>query len=239
MSMMPDWTQYSDDPNCREAKAAVRAWLPTIRKIHDQIELLPFIEELVRDRDVLDIGIVSHSARYFDLEDWRHGRIAKHARSCLGLDILEPLVDDLRARGFNVACVDATSKADLGSRYDVVFIGDVVEHVNNPCDLLAFGGRHLRVGGKMYVTTPNPFARKWLRQFRRDNGALVTNLDHIAWITPTQAMELARRAGLQLSAYHLVKKFSAPQRLLKSIIWQWSPPEYSFPDYVYEFSRIE
>lgn len=237
MTQMPDWTKFSDDPNHREAKAAVRAWLPTARRIHDDRNILDFIENLVRDQNVLDIGIVSHSARYFDLADWRHGRIAKLAKSCLGIDILEPLVEELKSRGFNVACVDATSKVDLGSRYDVVFIGDVVEHVNNPCDLLAFGGRHLSETGRMYVTTPNPFSRKFYRQFDRDNGALVVNLDHVAWITPTQAMELARRAGLRLVAYHLVKKFSPLQRQVKRFAWRFKPAEYSFPDYLYEFAR--
>ena len=63
---MPDWTTYSDDPNNREAKAAVRAWLPTIRRIHVDRDLNEFIAELVSGRRVLDIGVVSHSARYFD-----------------------------------------------------------------------------------------------------------------------------------------------------------------------------
>lgn len=237
MPMMPDWTQYSDDPNFKQAKDAVRAWLPTARRIHDDIDLLSFIERLVKDKAVLDIGVAAHSARYIEQDEWRHGRIVKHARSCLGIDILASLIDTLKARGFNVACVDATSNADLGERFDVVFIGDVVEHVNNPCDLLAFGGRHLKENGRMFVTTPNPFARKFFRQFRRDNGALVINLDHVGWITPTQAMELARRAGLQLEAYHLVKDFSPLQRLVKRLAWKWDPPEFSFPDYVYEFSR--
>ncbi len=237
MTQMPDWTKFSDDPNHRASKDAVRAWLPTIRCIHDDLNILEFIENLVRGRDVLDIGIVSHSARYFDLDDWRHGRIAHLAKSCLGVDILEPLVQELKDRGFNVACVDATSQVDLGSRYEVVFIGDVVEHVNNACDLLAFGGRHLSEDGRLYVTTPNPFSRKFMRQFRRSNGAVVVNLDHVAWITPTQAMELARRAGLKLVAYHLVKNFSPLQRRIKRIAWQFEPVDYSFPDYLYEFSR--
>lgn len=234
---MPDWTTFSDDPNKREAKAAVRAWLPTARRIHDDVDLLGFIDQLVRGRRVLDIGVVSHSASYFDRADWRHGRIAAAASYCLGLDILAPLVDELNGRGFNVRCVDATSDADLGERFDVAFIGDVVEHVNNPVGLLAFAGRHLTPDGRLYATTPNPFSRKFYRQFRRDKGALVVNLDHVSWITPTQAMELARRAGLSLKAYHLVKRFSPLSRRIKSLTWCFEPPEYSFPDYVYEFAR--
>ena len=234
---MPDWTSFSDDPNNRQAKAAVRAWLPTARRIHANVDLLGFIENLVRSQRVLDIGVVSHSARYFDQPDWRHGRIAAAASHCLGLDILAPLVDELNTRGFNVRCVDATSEIDLGERFDVAFIGDVVEHVNNPVALLAFAGRHLAPGGRLYATTPNPFSRKFYRQFRANNGALVANLDHVAWITPTLAMELARRAGLTLNAYHLVKQFSPLTRRFKALAWRFEPPEYSFPDYVYEFAR--
>ncbi|SDI49028.1 class I SAM-dependent methyltransferase [Propionivibrio dicarboxylicus] len=234
---MPLWTDFSDDPNNRDAKAAVRNWLPSARRIHDDIDLLGFIRELVRGQRVLDIGVVSHSARYFDQPDWRHGQIAAEAKYCLGLDILEDLVGELNARGFNVRCVDATSDADLGDRFDVIFIGDVVEHVNNPVDLLAFAGRHLTPEGKLYATTPNPFSRKFFREFRRSKGNLVVNLDHVAWITPTLAMELARRSGLRLNAYHLVKRLSPFSRLIKSLTWQIEPPEYSFPDYIYEFSR--
>jgi SAM-dependent methyltransferase len=237
MSTPLDWTTVSDDPNNSVAKATVRAWLRSAQKIHTDIDLLGYIERLVRDKRVLDIGVVSHSARYFDLPDWRHGRIHKAAAYCIGVDILEPLVDELNGRGFNVRCVDATSDADIGERFDVVFIGDVVEHVDNPVLLLRFAARHLSPGGQLYVTTPNPFSRKFFRQFRRD-GVMVGNLDHVAWITPTMAMELARRAGIHLVAYHLVKPIGGLALALKRLIgWRLEPAEFSFPDYLYEFVR--
>jgi SAM-dependent methyltransferase len=232
-----DWTTVSDDPNNREAKAAVRAWLKTAQHVHTDSDLLGHIENLVRGKRVLDIGVVSHSARYFDLPDWRHGRIHKAASYCVGIDILEPLVAELNGRGFNVRCVDATSDADMGERFDVIFIGDVVEHVDNAVLLLKFAARHLAPGGRLYVTTPNPFSRKFFRQFKRE-GVMVVNLDHIAWITPTLAMELARRAGIALAAYHLVKRFSPSALLLKRLVgWRLEPVEFSFPDYLYEFVR--
>ncbi|HNI73341.1 MAG TPA: hypothetical protein PLX65_07410, partial [Accumulibacter sp.] len=102
---------------------------------------------------------------------------------------------------------------------------------------LAFAGRHLTPGGRLYATTPNPFSRKFFRQFRKSNGLLAVNLDHVAWITPTLAMEIARRAAMTLEAYHLVKRFSPLTRRIKSVAWFFEPPEYSFPDYVYEFSN--
>ena len=237
MSKPLDWTTVSDDPNNRDAKAAVRAWLKTAQRVHTDNDLLGHIESLVRGKRVLDIGVAAHAMRYVEQADWRHGRIRKVASYCLGLDILEPLVNELSARGFNVRCVDATSEADLGERFDVVFIGDVVEHVDNAVLLLKFASRHLAPGGRLFVTTPNPFSRKFFRQFKRE-GVMMVNLDHVAWITPTMAMELARRAGIALAAYHLVKRFSPAALLVKRLIgWRLEPAEFSFPDYLYEFVR--
>ena len=45
-----DWTTVSDDPNNREAKAAVRAWLKTAQRVHADNELLGHIEGLVAGR---------------------------------------------------------------------------------------------------------------------------------------------------------------------------------------------
>ena len=233
-----NWTDVSDDPNHPAAKREARRRLVELRRVHSDSDLLGFIETLVRGKRVLDIGIVSHSASYFDRPDWRHGRIAEAAASCLGIDIIEPLLQELKTRGFNVRCADATSATDLGERYDVVFIGDVIEHVDNAVALLRFAARHLAGGGKIYASTPNPFSRKFFRQFRRD-GVMVVNLDHLAWITPTMAMELARRAGIRLAAYHLVKRLSRSVRWLKRLTWRLEPVEYSFPDYLYEFTAAD
>lgn len=231
----PDWTRLSDDPNNRDAQRAVQRYLGSVRQVHTDSGLLEFIEQCVAQRSVLDIGVVSHSARYFDQPDWRHGRIARRARRCVGIDILAPLVAELNQRGFHVLCVDATSGADIGERFERVFIGDVLEHVDDAVALLRFAARHLEAGGRVYATTPNPFSRKFWRRFRRDGTAIV-NLDHVAWITPTQAMEIGRRAGLALSAYHLIKRFSPLRLLLKRLAWRFAPLEYSFPDFVYEFA---
>jgi len=237
MSKPFDWTSVSDDPNNLRAKAIVRAWLRSARRVHTDTDLLGHIESLVRGKRVLDIGVVSHSARYFDQPDWRHGRISKAAAYCVGIDILQPLLSELDARGFNVRCVDATSEEDIGERFDAVFIGDVIEHVDDAVKLLRFAARHLASAGRIYVTTPNPFSRKFFRQFKRD-GVMVVNLDHVAWITPTLAMELARRAGIRLAAYHLVKPINPLSLAFKRWIgWRLEPAEFSFPDYLYEFVR--
>lgn len=235
-----DWTRISDDPNNSAAKTEVRVLLPILRKVHTNTDLTGFVEKAVAGKRVLDIGVVSHSARYFEQPGWRHGRIHRAAAYCLGLDILEPLVAELNRRGFNVRCVDATSSLDLGERFDTVFIGDVMEHVDNPSALLLFAKRHLSAGGRIFAATPNPFSRKFVRQFFRQ-GVVVVNLDHMAWFTPTMALEISRRIGLRLTAYHLVKPMGGISYAAKKLAWRLgvSPIEYSFPDYLFEFSLAE
>jgi hypothetical protein len=112
MSQPLDWTSVSDDPNNREAKAAVRAWLKAAQRIHVDCELMDYVEAMARGRRVLDIGMAAHAMRYVDQPQWRHARIARAASHCLGIDILESLTAELGKRGFNVRCVDATSDAD-------------------------------------------------------------------------------------------------------------------------------
>jgi len=235
-----DWTRISDDPNNREAKAEARILLPRLRKIHTDTDLTGYVERAAAGKRVLDIGMAAHSLRHVDNPDWRHGKIARVAARCLGIDILESLVELIRQRGFDVRLVDATSDTDMGERFDLVFIGDVIEHVDNPAALLRFAGRHLAPGGRILAATPNPFSRKFYRQFVR-NKDMVINLDHVAWFTPTMAMELARRTGLRLSAYHLVKPMAGLSRSLKFLVWRLglAPVEYSFPDYLFEFSLAE
>lgn len=235
MSPCPDWTAISDDPNDPRAKRLVRAWLGRIRRVITDTDLTGHVERLVKGMSVLDIGVVSHSARYFDQPGWRHGRIVRAAARCVGLDVLPALVQELRGRGFDVRCIDATSDFDLGERFDVVFVGDVIEHVDNAVALLRFARRHLRPGGSVYVATPNPFSRKFYRQFMHE-GVVVVNLDHVAWITPTMALELGRRSGLELASYQLVKPMSALSLLWRKLVaWRLQPVEFSFPDYLYEF----
>lgn len=231
-----DWTKLTDDPNNSTARQNVLQALVARRSIHTDVDLIDYLVQRIAGKRVLDIGVVSHTMDYVSKNNWRHAIVARHAKHCLGLDILEEPVRKLSELGYNVRVADATSDVDLGERFDIVFIGDVVEHVDNPVSLLKFAGRHLDVGGSILVATPNPFSRKFYRRFRRE-GTSVVNLDHVAWITPSMALEIGRRAGLELTNYHLVKK-DPPHpvtRTFRRIARRFAPIEFSFPDFLYEF----
>ncbi len=240
MKMLMDWTAISDDPNNAQAKQQVAIQLRSLQKPYLDRDMMDVVIHAAKGKRVLDIGVVSHSRRYIDSSQWRHRRLCNVARYILGIDILEDLIEQLKSDGFNVRYADATSNVDLNERFELVFLGDVIEHVDNPSLLLKFASRHLVDGGRILVATPNPFSRKFVRQFLKA-GVIVTNLDHVGWITPTMAIELGRRVGLELTGIHLAKAFSPVSQRVRRFVWGLpflrTPMEYSFPDYLFEFSR--
>ena len=123
-------------------------------------------------------------------------RVAKRA---VAAEIMPNLVEHYRAKGFDFRHVDATSDVDLGDRFDRIFIGDVIEHVNDPIALLRFAKRHLKPDGRVLVTTPNPFAPRF-RLHRRQRGTryVMANLEHTRWVSISNMHELAWRAGMDM-----------------------------------------
>ena len=197
-----NWTHISDDPISRQVLQPVTNELKRLRK--SRSGYLSWIDEFVKGRSVLDIGVVEHDIGHIDLPTWKHNYIRERASHILGIDIVREGIDLLKSRGYNVRLADATSEEDLGERFDRVVIGDVIEHVNDPVRLLEFAGRHLEPGGLILVSTPNPY---WIKHILSTfvRGTLVNNADHISWVSPSAALELGRRAGLCLEEYWLMR----------------------------------
>lgn len=158
---MIDWTLISDDPNSSEAKHKMLVRLLEMQVVHSDDDIDSFLHKAVAGKRVLDIRFAGHTQEHMDSGAFRHARIAKAASYCLGIDILEALVESMAAAGYNTKTVDATSDADLGERFDVVVNGDVIEHVENPVALIRFSARHLSPGGRILVITPNAFSQKF------------------------------------------------------------------------------
>jgi SAM-dependent methyltransferase len=209
--LMMNWTAISDNPVSEEVKSALRAELFSRRQ--RTTGSTQFLRNFVTGMSVLDIGVVEHDASHFESPDWKHGKIRNWSSHVLGVDIIPEAVALLSARGFNVLEVDATSERDLGERFDRVVIGDVIEHVNRPVDLLRFAARHLAPGGRILVSTPNPYWVVFIWQTLR-SGTCITNADHVSWMSPSAALEVGRRAGLTLDEYWLLQGDEAPARRL-------------------------
>ncbi len=178
-----------------------------------------------------------HNIEHIDSEDWKHNEIKKLASYCVGVDIDEKMVDYLNQKGFNIKFMDATSDDYLGEKFDIVLMGDVLEHVDNPKKLLEFAKRHLNPEGKLIATTPNPFFLvSFLKNFFKSPHMVL--LEHTCWITPTNAVELARRSELNFHRYLFFKKskFKGFKFFVQTIFKLFLPCESVNSYYVYEFS---
>jgi 2-polyprenyl-3-methyl-5-hydroxy-6-metoxy-1,4-benzoquinol methylase len=223
---------YSDHPYDKEAMQQTRADLLARRKILSKGSDWEWMFLRAEGKTVLDIGSVGHTFENTQHPNWHFGRLRKISRHVVGVDILEKECEELKKIGHDVRAVDATSEIDLGERFDLIIIGDVIEHVNDPVALLRFCRRHLQDHGRVLVSTPNPHhVGKWKSALC--NGTIVDNLEHVSWISPFQAQEIGRRADLFLISY---QSFINRVRIWRAWLLKRPVSDCYTRNFVFEFS---
>lgn len=204
---MIHWSKKTKDPCDVSVLKEVNSFLNSIRKtlphstdpkVDDYNNL---ICNLAKGKRVLDIGLCEHTRERIASTHWKHKALAAASDYIVGVDIDEELVTYIQSLGFNARVADATGDADLGEKFDLVVIGDVIEHVENPVGLLRFAKRHLNPKGQIIVRTPNAFCYNYVWSVFK-NGTDISNLEHLFYVVPTHALELARRTNLVLSRYY-------------------------------------
>lgn len=65
----------------------------------------------------------------------------------------------MRAEGFrfNLHHADARRRPDLRRKFETVFAGELIEHIDGVHGFLTSTLRHLAPGGQLILTTPNAF----------------------------------------------------------------------------------
>lgn len=75
--------------------------------------------------------------------------------SCIGVELNVRTADIARANGFDVYGGFLEDAPFEKGSFDVIFLGDVIEHVNNPRALVAACAVLLKLSGTLVVSTPN------------------------------------------------------------------------------------
>lgn len=117
-----------------------------------------FIEPYVTGKEVLDIGPAElvGTVNKEKSDRWLHKKIADAATYVLGLEKNQEQVKALRNLGFNIVAGDAETFA-LDRTFDVIFAGELIEHLSNPGIFLEHVKKHLKPDGMLVMTTPNRF----------------------------------------------------------------------------------
>jgi len=159
---------------------------------------LDFILGHCRGRRVLDVGCVQHTWEQSHRNpNWLHQKIREVSASCLGVDYLADDVARLRELGYDIVAGDVL-RDDPPGAFEVVVLGDLIEHLENPLRLLEYAAAALAPGGKALVTTPNAtYLGQIVTVLARRRPAI--NPEHVMIFDPFTFRNLIERSPLELA----------------------------------------
>ena len=123
----------------------------------------------------------------------RHLRVARAASECLGIDLDEAGVAELNRRGFRARVADACA-CDLGETFETIIAGELIEHLPDPAAFFRTMRRHLEPGGRLVISTCNPFCSKQAWKILR-HGRPAVHPEHTTWYDPLTLTRLAAYFG--------------------------------------------
>ena len=177
-------------------------WLKIFRKAEKK-DKFDFIVAHCKDKKVLDVGCVGQD-KSRDAASWLHGRIKNVAAGLTGVDIETTGIAELKKEGFEIYTPEEL--AGIGESFDVIVMGDVIEHVNDPGDFLTFYAKFLKPDGQIIVCTPNSFGIRYTLQVLI-YGKPSTNGEHTLAFDPYVMLELFQRIQVKPVKFYWLKEY--------------------------------
>jgi len=156
---------------------------------------LQFILDSAKGKRVLNIGCCGSDVLV--ATETIHHKIQEVASYCVGIDIFEAGINMMRMKGENVYLANAEYFCLDDKNFDLIVMGDVIEHVSNPGLVFDNANRHLKHSGQIIVSTPNPFSLGLMKQ-NILRGKYFTNSEHVSWFDPVLLSYLAYRSGFKV-----------------------------------------
>lgn len=173
-----------------------------------------------RGDSVLDIGFLGENISREGVPNWAHDIIKSLSDDVYGLDMALP--DAYRA---DARYAEGNAETfTIGKKFDVIFAGDIIEHLSNPGLFLERCRMHLKEGGKLVITTPNAFnlfniAEKFTKY------EPTSNHDHTCYYNLKTLRQLLNKNGMRTVdtgyVYHLgfTHRESWKKRVLNAVYY--------------------
>ncbi|MDX9748887.1 MAG: methyltransferase domain-containing protein [Paludibacter sp.] len=181
------------------------------------------IEVLLRickGKKVLHIGCADHLPlikQKLEKGKWLHALLCGVASECTGIDINSEAVDYI-TRELNISDVyyaDITDELPLSllnRQWDVVVMGEILEHVDNPVDFLkAIKARLHARAGELVLTVPNSFNLLFRNDIKKNIEDI--NSDHMYHFTPYTLGRVIYKSGYSSLEIYVADRVALPFHL--------------------------
>ena len=150
---------------------------------------LDWVAPYIQNGKVLDLGCIDERHPERIISSF-HAELKKINPELVGFDADYQAVEKVQKLGFPIRLGHAETD-DFGGPYDVIFAGELIEHLNNPGLFLENIRRQLNPAGTLLLTTPNPF---YANQFAKilKYGKPQVHQEHRMWFSPETLETLCR-----------------------------------------------
>lgn len=177
---------------------------------------------------VLDLGCVQHDASNAKEATWLHGLIATVAAKTVGVDFAENEVARLKDLGYAVVMADITQPLPFSDKFDVIVVGNLIEHLSSFEGLMWNLKTHLEPNGCVLISTANPFYQDQYF-YSAFKGEIIVNPEHTCWIDPITLHQLSLRFGFNTEEVLWVKEkwhlsqviMNGPEKTFDMFLGRW------------------
>lgn len=158
-------------------------------KFSSHYKIVNLVEE---NKKVLDVACASGYLAAF---------LKKKGCSVDGVDIDGEYIDEARKHCNNVAILDI-SKEKIEGKYDVVILGDILEHLSNPDHILSGFKNNLKDNGYVIISIPNivniyPRLKIFFGHFDYEEKGIFDRT-HLRFFTKKSFIKLIKNTGYKI-----------------------------------------
>jgi 2-polyprenyl-3-methyl-5-hydroxy-6-metoxy-1,4-benzoquinol methylase len=178
-------------------------------------------KKVTQDERILDVGFYGQGIMPED-PNWIHGMLLKKSPHVHALD----LDFDISGLGLNEKNYHKASAEsfDLGMKFDLIFAGDLIEHLSNPGLFLDSSKKHIAENGRLIISTPNTFNLFNLTE-KLSKPEPTVNIDHTCYFNIKTLKQLFEKNGWYIDdwgyLYSLDVKYrqSYKKKVLNALYW--------------------